>query len=163
MARGEAWITNYLPKLIGEGLSPTAALRLLRAPEAEGGFGLSIRTQTWYQAWGETVAALASREAIAQAPLGRRPVADEITPFSSRTATGFLYSVDVLVRNRATGETYYTPSGFRSQQRVSYRTAIAGAVSAIADAAIAGSPSAGNLQVLGALPVEVREYQPGQA
>lgn len=160
MAKGDPWLTNYMPAMIRQGLSATAALRQLRAPVEQGGAGLSIRTQTWYQAWGETTAALSRQQAIRGVPLGRAPTIDEVTPYSSRGATGFLYSFDVLVRNRATGETYYTPSGFRSDRRVTYQTALQGAISAIADAAAEGSPSAANLQLLGALPIEVREYQP---
>lgn len=161
MADREAWVTNYLPGLIREGLSPTAGLALFRQAASEGGYGGSIRTQTWYQAWGETVAALASQEAVMQVPLGRPPTASEITEYSSRGATGRLYSFDVLVRNRATGETYYTPSGYRTQGNVTYNTAMTGAISAILDAAEEGSPSAANLQVLGALPTEVRQFVPG--
>lgn len=162
MARGDVWLTNYLPGLIRGGYTPTAALRLFRAPQDEGGFGMSITTQTWYQAWGETVAALNAQDAVMQVPLGRAPSQSEITPYSSRGASGLLYSFDVLVRNRATGESYYTPSGYRSQKPVTYQTAMSGAISAIVDAAAEGSPSAANLQVLGALATEVRQYLPGE-
>jgi hypothetical protein len=161
VARGDDWVTQYLPKLIQSGLSPTAALREFRRPADEGGIGGRIATQTWYQAWGETLAALQSQEQVMRVPLGRAPTAQEETPYSSRGATGRLYSFDVLVRNRATGETYYTPSGYRTNQRVTYATAMTGAISAIQDAAEQGSPSAANLQILGALPIEVRVYVPG--
>lgn len=161
MARGDTWVTQYLPRLIAAGLSPTAALREFRRPVEEGGIGGHISTQTWYQAWGETLAALQSQQQVMQAPLGRAPSQSEVTPYSSRGAQGYLYSFDVLVRNRATGETYYTPSGYRSNTRVQYGTAMSGAIAAINDAAAEGSPSAANLQVLGALPIEVRLYVPG--
>lgn len=161
MARGDAWVTQYLPQLIRAGLSPTAALREFRRPVEEGGIGGKIATQTWYQAWGETLAALQSQALVMQVPLGRAPSQSEVTEYSSRGAAGYLYSFDVLVRNRATGETYYTPSGYRSSGRVQYGTAMRGAVAAIEDAAAEGSPSAANLQILGALPVEVRLYVPG--
>lgn len=160
MPSNSAWVTQYLPQLINAGLSPTAALRQFRAAPEEGGLGLSIATQTWYRAWGETVAALQSQQQIMQVPLGRAPTPNEVTPYSSVSARGYLYSFDVLVRNRATGETYYTPSGYRSSARVTYNTALNGAIAAISDAAVQGSPSAANLQVLGALPIEVRLYEP---
>lgn len=154
------WITNYLPGMIREGLSGAEMLRRLRSPTDEGGPGLSIRTQTFYRALGETIDALGKVSEVGSAPLGRRPVADEITAYASRQATGYLYSFDVLVRNKTTGEVYYTPAGYRTDRLVQMRTAMGGAIGAIVEAGKEGSPSAGELDVLGAIATEVREYQP---
>lgn len=155
MADRPAWITQHLPGLIREGVSGAEALRRLR------GAGVAIRTQSFYRAWGETKAALASWSQVAEAPLGRRPVGAEITEYSSRHGSrGYLYSFDVLVRNRSTGEVYYTPSGFRTNRLVRYETAMQGAVDAIAMADPEGSPELADMQVIGAVPLEVREYVP---
>lgn len=161
MAERPAWVANYLPDLIRRGVSATEALRVFRAPTEQGGLGLHVSTSEWFRQYSETLADLANREGFMRVNIGRRPTSDQITPFTSRAATGFQYHFDILVRNNATGETYYTPSGYRTQQLVSFRTARQGAIDAISQAAAEGSPSVADLEVLGALPVSVREYVPG--
>jgi hypothetical protein len=161
MAKGDAWVAQYLPELIRSGLSATAGLRAFRAPADAGGLGLKVSTTEWYRQWGQTINALAAREGFMAVNLARRPSPEQVTQFSSRKATGFLYTFDVLVRNNATGQTYYTPSGYRSATLVRFATAKQAALDAISKAAAEGSPSVSDLTVLGALPVEVREYLPG--
>lgn len=161
VAKGDAWVANYLPSLIRSGISATQALASFRAPASEGGLGLSVGTSEWYAQWGETLRDLSSREGFMAVNLGLRPSSDQIVPFTSRRATGFLYTFDVLVRNNATGETYYTPSGYRSDSLVKFSTARQSAIDAISAAALDGSPSVADLDVLGALPVSVRQYVPG--
>lgn len=161
MAKGDAWVAQYLPSLIERGVGPTEALRAFRAPAAEGGLGLRVSTQEWYRQWAQTLADLSSRQGFMSVNFARRPAAEQITEFTSRRATGYLYTFDVLVKNNATGETYYTPSGFRSDKLVRFSTARQSAIDAIAAAALDGSPSVADLDVLGAVPVSVRQYVPG--
>lgn len=161
MAKGDAWVAQYLPQLIRTGISASQALQSFRAPAAAGGLGLRVSTTEWYRQWSETLRDLASREGFMSVNLGLRPTSDQIVPFTSRRATGFLYTFDVLVKNNATGETYYTPSGYRSDSLVKFSTARQSAIDAIAAAALDGSPSVADLDVLGALPVSVRQYIPG--
>ncbi len=156
-----AWVANYLPELIRRGLSATSALDAFRSPADEGGLGLHVSTTEWYRQWGETLRDLSQREGFMAVNLARRPTADQLVSFTSRRATGFLYTFDVLVRNNATGETYYTPSGYRSERLVRFSTARQAAMDALTAAAAEGSPTVADLRVLGALPVSVREYVPG--
>lgn len=160
MANRAAWVAQYLPELIRRGLSPTESLRAFRAPADEGGLGLHVGTTEWYRQWGQTIDRLSKAEGFMNVQLNRRPTSEQVSVFSSRRATGFNFTFDVLVRNRATGETYYTPSGYRSDRAVSFATAKRGALDAISVAAAEGSPSVADLEVLGALPVSVVEYVP---
>lgn len=160
MANRPAWVAQYLPELIRRGFSPTEALRSFRAPVEEGGLGLHVGTTEWYRQWGQTISRLSTAEGFMNVQLNRRPTDAQTTVFQSRKATGWQYTFDVLVRNNATGETYYTPSGYRTDRLVSFGVAKRGALDAITVAAAEGSPSVADLEVLGALPVSVVEYVP---
>lgn len=162
MADRPAWVAQYMPELQRRGVSASAALREFRRPAAQGGLGLSISTSTWYKQWGQTLAQLAQREGFLAVNLSRRPSTEQITEFTSRKATGYHYSFNVLVKNNATGETYYTPSGYRSQQLVSFAKARNAAIDALTQAAAEGSPSVADLDILGAVPIGVTEYVPGE-
>lgn len=161
MADRPAWVAQFAPDLIRRGISATAALRIFRAPAGDGGLGLHVSTTEWYRQYGEALADLSKREGFLAVNYGLRPTRDQITSFTSRRATGFLYPFNVLVRNNTTGETYYQVSGFRSASAVSFRVAQQGAIDAIAEAARDGSPTVADVEVLGALPLPVREYVPG--
>lgn len=160
MAERPAWVAQYLPDLIRRGMSATAALNLFRAAPAEGGLGLHVSTSEWYRQFGETLSDLSKREGFVAVNYSLRPTSDQMTTFTSRRATGYLYPWNVLVRNRSTGETYYQVSGYRTERLVSFRVARQGAIDAITQAAAEGSPSVADVEVLGALPLPVREYVP---
>lgn len=163
MAERPAWVANYVPDLIRRGMSATAALGVFRAPASEGGLGLHVSTSEWYRQFSATLSDLSKREGFLGVNYGLRPTRDQITEFPSRRATGLYYPFNVLVKNHATGETYYQVSGFRSQQSVSFRVARQGAIDAIANAAREGSPTVADVEVLGALPLPVIEYVPSGA
>ena len=75
---------------LAEGVGPTQALREYR--EAGG----AIRTQRFYQAYGETQLELATRGLVEAAPSERAPTPQEISPRSSTKPGGYLYRVGVL-------------------------------------------------------------------
>jgi len=152
------YVANYLPGLIKQGLGPTAALRTLRAPVEEGGLGLGIRTQTFYQLYAATQSQLASGAAIAQAPLGRAPLASEVTTMPAVRSTGRVYNVDLLVFDPNTKEFYYTPSAIRTDKAVTYRTALQGASQALTSAVGAQDPRYQALVVHGGVVTSVVDY-----
>ncbi len=154
MPRRPNYAGNYIPGLIAEGLSANAAYRKL------GDLGLSLRRQTFLRAWGETVDALAKRETVEQTNVSRRPLAEEVTSFTAPRATGYLYQVDVLIRDRLTNEVYFTPSGYRSQRLVPYQEALQGAIDALAQAQIESERGTPLGQLVGGIVTQVREFVP---
>lgn len=153
MPRRSPWPVNYIPQLQAKGMSATEALGWLRER------GLGIRTQTFYRAWGETVAALDKRENVEQARLDRRPLAQEITPLRTKSATGFRYQVSAAVVRGNTGEVYYTPTAAKFDKLVSYDTALQAALGALSDAQVEGESLSGD-RLLGGIVTEVRELTP---
>lgn len=74
-------------------------------------------------------------------------------------ATGFLYTANIAVRDRLTGEVFFTPSGYRSQGLVSYNTALQHAINAAQDAQEANRESFGG-DILGGFVSQVRQFVP---
>lgn len=85
---------GFLYNLIREGVGPTAGLRAYR--EAGG----SIRTQRWFQAYGEVAAAVQRRPAVEGLSPGAVPGAEHISPITSRARPGYLYRVGVVNTQR---------------------------------------------------------------
>jgi hypothetical protein len=121
--------------------------------------GVKIRTQTWYRLWGETRAAADRVGALSASNMHRRPTAEEITPMTVPKAKGYLYTVNVAVRDRLTGEVFYTPSGYRSDTLVSKNRALQGAIEAAQAAQEANRESFGG-QILGGTLTQVRQFIP---
>lgn len=134
-------------------MTATQALNHLRQQ------GLGIRTQTFYRLWGETAAASARSSINQAAPLNRRPTTEEITPFTAPKAKGFLYTIDIAVRDRLTGDVFLTPSGYRSDRLVARQTALTGAIEA-ARSAQEESPNSFGGEILGGTITQVREFVP---
>lgn len=160
MADRPAWVAQYLPALQRLGVSATSALRTFRAPVDAGGLGQSVSTSEFYKQWGASLNELANAEGFLAVNLGRRPTADQITQFPSRQATGFQYHFNVLVQNKSTGETYYTPGSYRSSTLVSFGNAKQRTIDAIVAAGEEYAGPMSEVDVLGAVPVNVREYVP---
>lgn len=109
---------SYIAGLVREGLSASGALRAYR------GAGGSIRTQTWYRAWGETVAAIGRAGAIGAAPGGSRPLASELSAGAWRTKERYTFMVDVLVRPTGTSEVFRMPMAVTSDRLLTYDEAL---------------------------------------
>lgn len=161
MADRPAWVAQYLPALQRLGLSATSALQTFRSPVEAGGLGLHVSTSEFYRQWGASLNELANAEGFLAVNLGRRPTADQITAFPSRTATGYQYHFNVLVRNKSTGETYYTPGSHRTQTLISFGNARQRTIDAIVAAGEEYAGPMSEVDVLGAVAVNVRQYIPG--
>lgn len=81
---------SFIYAKIAEGTGSTQALREYR--EAGG----SIRTQRFYQAFGEVELELATRGLVEAAPVDRAPTPQELTPRTTSRPGGYLYRVGVL-------------------------------------------------------------------
>lgn len=121
------YAANFVRSMIERGLSATAALREFRAA------GGQIQTQTWYRTYGEVGAALANRERASSIPLGRRPNADEVTTWSTRRATGYLYQIEAQVRIRGTSEVFTMQTSYRSDSLIQTGRALQDAMNTLAD------------------------------
>lgn len=136
---------------IASGQSASSSLAAYRAAGGE------VRTQTWYRLHGEVQASLGDRISEAAAPLNRRPTGDEVQTMSTRTASGFLQQVEVLVRNRQTGEVEAKPFSVTGDRLVSRGAAVSQALDTFAAGVEEGNYSE---QVLGAVHVGAYELVP---
>src|SRR5437867_3433865 len=93
MAEGVGPI-SFIYNLLTEEISPTAGLRAYR--EAGG----MIRTQRWYQAFGEVAAAVSRRGLVQAAPIQSVPSPEEISPRASNARPGYLYRAGVINTQR---------------------------------------------------------------
>lgn len=84
----------------------------------------SISREAWGRAIGQARAALANRVGEATRPLNRRPIAGEITPYTSRTARGFMQYIDVYVQDALTGEVRSQPWAVRTDTLLSRQAVI---------------------------------------
>ena len=84
----------------------------------------TITRQEWGTAIGQARAALANRVAEITRPLNRRPVAGEITPYTSKRATGFMQYVDVYVIGAEGGAPEVRPWAIRSDTLISRQAAL---------------------------------------
>lgn len=85
---------SFIYNLITEGVAPTAGLKAYR--EAGG----MIRTQRFFQAYGEVAAAVGRRPVVEAAPATSVPSADEISRRASAARPGYLYRVGVINTQR---------------------------------------------------------------
>ena len=134
---------------LNEGKSATAGLAAYRAAGGE------VRTQTWYRLHGEVQSALAGRISEASAPLNRRPTGDEVTTWTTRNAAGYLQQIEVLVRDRQTGEVMAKPYSVTGDTMRSRGAAISEALDAYM-----GNADQYEEQVLGAVHVGAYELVP---
>ena len=153
MARKAPWVVNYIPQLQARGMNATEALQWLKDRD------MGIRRQTFLRAWGETRAALAARDINMGARLDRRPTAEEIVPMTTKSATGYRYQVDALVKRGIDGEVYRTPTAAKFDRLVTRGEALEQALGALYTAQIEDGSLAGD-QVIGGTIQEVRELTP---
>lgn len=113
---------NFIAGLIREGHSASSGLRALR--EAGG----SVRTQTWYRAWNETLASVERAGTIGRAPLDSRPLGDELSAGGWRTRERYTYMVDVMVRPVGSSDVFSMPMAVTSNDLLTYDQALAQAI-----------------------------------
>lgn len=126
---------------VQEGWSATAGLDRYRA---EGGH---MANQTWYRLYGEIQGSVADRSDVMNQPLNLRPVASEIKTWSTKNATGYVQQVEVLVRERATGQIISVPFSVTGRSLVSRANALQQALDVYSD----DNAKKYNQQVLGAV------------
>jgi hypothetical protein len=112
---------------VQEGMSAREGLGAYR--EAGG----RIANQSWFRLTGEIQRALADREGIYDEPLNLRPVASEIRTWSTAKARGYIQQVEVLVREKATGQIISVPFSVQGRALVSRRNAIKQALDVYSD------------------------------
>lgn len=109
---------NHIAQLIREGISPTAGLRAVRDA------GLTIRTQTWYQAWNSVVHAIRESIDIPTYSLDRHPERGEYQPTRLDTKERYTYMVNVIMRNTDLGLSYLAPFAVTSNRQLTYGGAL---------------------------------------
>lgn|GEM_PF-1529848 len=91
-------LAAYITRAVESGMRATATLRSFRAE------GLSVRTQSWFRAWGEVTDALRSRVQVAGLP-GNLPVPDDaVTSWSNAPPGSYVHQVRVLARPLGSSE-----------------------------------------------------------
>lgn len=86
-----------MPQLMREGMSPTAALQAFRDA------GGSVRTQTWYRAWGEVQRDYSERGYWGSADLSQPVSPSELPDWHAGREGSIGFRVGVAVRDQATG------------------------------------------------------------
>jgi len=88
---------------VQEGWSANRGLSEYRAA------GGHVANSTWYKLTAEIQVTLANRQGIYNEPLNRIPTADEIKTWTTSKARGYIQQVEVLVRDKVTGEIMSIP------------------------------------------------------
>jgi hypothetical protein len=118
--------------------------------------GGRIASQSWYRLVGEIQASLAAREGIYDEPLDSVPVATEIRTWTTAKAKGFIQQVEVLVRERSTGQIISVPFSLQSKTLVTRREAIRAALDVYSD----DNAEKYDQQILGAIYTGTYEARP---
>lgn len=126
---------------VTEGWSATAGLDRYRA---EGGH---MANQTWYRLFGEIKSSIDNRAGTYNEPLNLRPTASEIQTWTTAKATGYIQQVEVLVRDRGTGQIISVPFSVTGRALVSRANALRQAL----DVYTSDNAKKYNQQVLGAI------------
>jgi len=140
---------SALAAILG-GFSARQGLEQFRA---EGGH---IASQTWFRVTGELQAMLAEREGIYNEPINLRPVASEIQTWTTQKAKGYIQQVEVLVREKSTGQIVSVPFSVSGRTLVSRRNAIQQALDVYSD----DNAKKYNQTVLGAVYTGTYEARP---
>lgn len=140
-------------RTVKEGMSARAGLAAARAA------GLRIQDATWFRMVGTVARDLADQVDNVTRPLNRRPTPDEIRGFQSKGARGYMYYVDVAVKDRATGAVAIRPYAVRTQRLITRGEAVSRALTGFRNA-IEDNPSEYDEQVLGAMSTNVYQYVP---
>jgi len=110
-------------RTVADGLSANAGLRLAR--EA----GIEIRRQTWLRMVGSVRNHYAQSISELDRPQGRRPTGVEVNPIPSKNARGYLYYVDLFVRDKGQPDLRVRPQIVRTSRPMSRQAAVDFAVS----------------------------------
>ncbi|SRR5713101_1773499 len=109
--------------------------------------GGHVANDTWYRVTAELQANLANREGIYNEPVNRIPTASEIQHWTTQKAKGYVQQVEVIARDRTTGEILSLPYSLTGKTLRSRNYAINQALSIYKQ----DTPSGENQQILGAI------------
>lgn len=139
-------------RTVRDGISARAGLRAYRAG------GGAIRDTTWFRMISEARVSIAARGDEVGRPLNRRPTADEGTRWTTSKARGVLQQVEVMVRDRDTGEVLAIPYGISSRRARTRQDVIDAALGTITPEGTDGDRQ----QILGAVYVGTYFMEPGE-
>jgi hypothetical protein len=105
-------------RTVADGMSANKGYQMAR--EA----GLAIRRQTWLRMVGEVRNHYAQSIAEMDRPQNRRPTGTEVTPLTSKHAKGYLYYVDLFVRDKGQSELRVRPQVIRTQTPMTRQAAV---------------------------------------
>lgn len=124
----EQWgAAQYALDAIQKGLTASEGLQVFRQA------GGKIANETWYKLTGEIQAVLAEREGVLDEPLNRVPTAGEIRQWTTTGAKGFIQQVEVLVRDKETGQVMSVPFSHTGKTLRSRRAVLKDALSIYSD------------------------------
>lgn len=112
---------------IQKGWSATRGLAEFRSA------GGHLATQTWHRLFAEIRQSIASIAETLGQSVGRVPVADEIKIWETTSAKGYIQQVEVLARDKATGEIISIPFSLTGRTLRSRNAAIKEALSVYGD------------------------------
>lgn len=141
-------------RAVKSGMSARAGLVAARAA------GVAVRDATWFRIVGEVQRSLANQIDEASAPLNRRPLGQQISTLSTKTATGYVQYVDVFVRDRASGAVAVRPYAVRTTRLQTRQSVINTALNAFQSFTSGPEPSYPE-QVLGAAYTATYSMAPG--
>jgi len=153
MAIEKTGATEYALDAIQKGLSAREGLQAFR--EAGG----RIANQTWFKLTGELQAMLAEREGVLDEPHNRIPTASEIKRWGTTNAKGFIQQVEVLARDRETGQIISIPFSHTAKTLRSRRAVLKDALSVYSD----DNAQRYNQSILGAVYTGTYEAVPEEA
>jgi hypothetical protein len=141
MATSESVPSAFALDAIMSGLSAREGLRQFRES------GGHVASGTWFKLTGQLQAMLAEREGVYNEPVNRRPVASEIKTWSTAKAKGYIQQVEVLVKDRASGEIISVPFSVTGRSLASRRSVVNKALDIYSD----DNAQRYNQQILGAV------------
>lgn len=141
MATDSPFPATWALQGVEAGLSARQALALFR--EAGG----HVADATWFKVYSEVAANISLREGIYDEPTDLHPVAGEIQTWTTSKATGYVQQVEVLVRDRGTGEVISVPYSAMGRELQTRREVLNKALSVYSD----DNAEKYNQQVLGAV------------
>ena len=109
--------------------------------------GGHVGDSTWFKLYGQIAAQVSEREGIYNEPQSLRPVAGEINTWTTAKASGYVQQVEVLVRDRGTGEIISVPYSAMGHNLRSRKSVVSEALSVYSDE----NSEKYNQQVLGAV------------
>jgi hypothetical protein len=150
MATGNLFPATWALQGVQEGLSARAALSQFRNA------GGRVADSTWYKVYGQVAAEISLREGIYSEPINLRPVASEIKPWVTTRARGYVQQVEILARDRGTGEIISIPYSGMSRTLRSRRAVINEALGVYSD----DNAQKYDQQILGAIYTGTYEARP---